>query len=203
MGLDMYIWRMKKVSKEEAKRMNGRKVDEIENMYSIFHIPESEENSPAVKAVIPYCQKIKAIQSYVDTDKIVKDNGIQEECYLGMTSYLGNGVNYTFYSSNRNEKLLAVTYSWDELNKKYTYEKVEDIYITHKLQEAGYWRKKYELDDAISNACAYDIKNCGYYRLTDKMLNAIRKYDRAGYTSLRATKDTLGEDEGLFYHIWY
>ena len=47
------------------------------------------------------------------------------------------------------------------------------------------------------------MDNCGYYRLTVKMLNAIRKYDESAYRELKDIKNNLASDEQLFYHIWF
>ena len=92
MGLDMYMFRFKKLTEKDAEWLTGKSQDEIENRgYTVFGLDDIE----LYNSILPYGQKIKARCKYVDWKRIKKDNNLSENARIvGMcTSY--DGVSYS------------------------------------------------------------------------------------------------------------
>ena len=199
MGLDMYVWKAKKLSAEEGKKVDGARIAEVRENHTIF--TDLKRGEDELRAIRPYCHQGKVIQSYLDLNKLADDHGITEPLHIGGACY-STEVTYDLYNE-KGEHKLTVTMTPKEILDNYSYEKLDDVLVTNPLEEVYYWRKAYDVDEAIRNACAYTIENCGYYRLTNKMINAIRRIDHDAYESLIEAKENLEPDEMLFYHIWF
>ena len=88
----------------------------------------------------------------------------------------------------------------DKLKVEYIFAKKTQGFCV-KCEEVAYWRKRYDLQDALYDASEVPIQNCGYYPMTDDMWNAIRKWDKETYNRLAHYKY---DDSCLIaYHEWY
>lgn len=204
MGLDMYLYKVKKLGQKKIKELDGMKEKDIYENYDnigVFHIPEDEENDEEFyemfRDIIPYCTRICISCDYIDMEQIRKDADISDDWSLGGRIMSPTVYEYRFYSPDGKHK--TVTIPVDELEKKYIITEREEVYVV-KRKEVGYWRKQYDLQDLLYKDYGREIYNCGYHRVNANMFDDIMAYKEVGYGGLNREIKT---DDVLFYHEWY
>ena len=204
MGLDMYLYRISRISSSEQRKLRGLKEDEIRQQgYSIFHKPSKHE-SDLLKNIMPYLRGIKIPMEYFDMKKIIKDFKIPRNALPCGSMYAHNQVKFDFCSPDYKKSYVADLNS-HELIKKYTYTKLTNCYVS-RVAEIGYWRKNYDLQDKIYQAADLDyieIENCGYYPLTDGMAEAILNDDYEYSKKVKPHDLICDENSVICYHEWY
>lgn len=195
MGLDMYL---KKATKPE---INARKVynyEELSEEYVCFHANDDGSLPEYLKDLRPFMVKVRCIAEYYDLDKIGERFGLGTKA-----SWSGFGPDGVYFSSYDNDDYKNITIPHDNINE-FTYKKKTIFYVT-KLQEVGYWRKQYELDDRITKHLMATrgvvVENCGYYRMTKASMRIIDSYNKK--YDCEPIDYTPEEIRSLFYHNWY
>lgn len=74
-----------------------------------------------------------------------------------------------------------------------------DVYVCKPLEPVAYWRKKYDLSNAITAAVGGPVENQGYYPLNDKMFEIIKKADN----QLDEVSKPVTDDYAYVYYEWY
>lgn len=79
MGLDMYVYRIKKLTDEEIKEMTGMIKDDAEDQYDILAIPQEVKDSGEYAQILSILRPVRMKQNYYDYSKIRKDCGFLEK----------------------------------------------------------------------------------------------------------------------------
>lgn len=226
MGLDMYMYKVQSVSREEADSLVGLHLDNIREKYGVIYKSDVDQNQELYLDILPYAQEIVAIARVFDEDQFRKDNGIAlDDLIVGQgvsVSNNGQEISYIF-ESGKTAKL-----SLSEYNR---YSPEQDIMVyVYKKENVAYWRNEHDLNDFISVIrCAvrtrdyvlkyneapsdddlYDWKvhNCGMYILNNEEKRAVYDYLQK-YKSERPQhyekqlEPLLQNDDMLAYYAWW
>lgn len=184
MGLDMYLYRASKTNNfDEAQfQMPAEYADGKDGKYAAL-----------VKQIRPFLTKVKHKTALYDTEKIAADYGMSEPVHVSIIC--GDGRVTFMDAKGRQAEIKG-----KDIDEKYTRYEVLTYYIC-KLEEIAYWRKHWDLEEAIEAACSVKVENCGYYHMTRKMMNVVRRIDPTKYNDKLAGIDLSARD--IFFHIWY
>lgn len=213
MGLDQWLYRVQRITKEETIALEGKYYNEIskDNSLLLFRANEPEDGDfDEIKSIFGYLTKVKLISSLVHIEDLYRDKGVPEGYSVIGSSY-GNGnmhVSFVKYPEDGSEyeysKLPRVEIDvTDEEYNKYSYEEVEDYYAC-KEEEIYYWRKNYELRDKLYEAAEENgdqILNCGWYKCNEEMIMDIQ--DSISQEDNMRLVLNLPESEAYVYHEWY
>lgn len=189
MGLDQYIYRVKKPSLE--KRMYTS--DEIRNLgLSSVLVREVERYEDLFAQLLPYAVKRDISSEFIDTKKIIDDYNLPKNSHIGM---IGDG-NMTLCGHDSDGNYISHTISVTEIKEKYTVTEVNPGYIWEEIEEK-YWRKHYDLQDWIYNNIE-GVDNTGYYMLDAEIIRALNKK----FGEHIKPKDPTSRS-ALFYWEWY
>ena len=199
MGLDMYVFKLKKVSPSDLEKViacgenSFDKLRDINPHISCFNIDESDEEAVEMfKDAMPYLTEVTLNTEYIELDKIRSDYDIPEDADVVGRRFSGDGnvgITFKFGDERRDVNLTD-----DMINEKYTTVVPEKCYIVERF-ECAYWRKAYNLQDDIYKAYDGVILNCGYHKVNEDMFSLMADDINADFS------DT--ENEALFYHEWY
>lgn len=205
MGLDMYLYRITRISTTEQRKLRGKTEKEIyDSGYSLFYRPRNKDDERLIKYIKPYLRGIKISQEYFDMEKIRQDFKIPKTYLQCGSSYAGNGdVSLTFTSRDCQDSKKA-SFNTNK-NPEYILTKLTNCYVC-KEREIGYWRKNYDLQEELYREASYggvEIENCGYYPLNDGMTRAILR-DKWEYSDKVQREDLWDDNNSIVcYHEWY
>lgn len=194
MGLDMYIYRVRKPQLEERTYT----AEEISNMgFSSVDVEEVSGEMSLFEQILPYMVVRNVTDKYVNKAKIISDYDLPKNSYLSMSGYDGIKLEGT----HNNGVIVRQFIGREELDKKYTFEKTVPTYIW-RTEEEAYWRKHYDLQEWFYNIIedAHDthVENCGYYVLDADMISEMNnRFDE------HVPEEDPTDDEALVYHEWY
>lgn len=220
MGLDQWLFRIQRLTKEEAIALEGKHYNEIseDDSLLLFRANEysaEERDFDEIKSIFEYLTKVKLISSLVHIEDLYRDKGVPEGYSVIGSSYRNGNTHVSFvkypedgsdYEYSKLPKMeIDVT---DEEYNKYSYEEVEDYYVC-KIEEIYYWRKNYELQDKLYEAAEENgdqILNCGWHKCNEEMImdiqDAISQEDNMRLVNMRLVLN-LPESEAYVYHEWY
>ena len=211
MGLDMYLYKAKKISEEDRKKLVGAFKNDVElndEFENLFCIAKSEISLNGEKIrfglddIINFCDEIVMIDTFINYEKLLKDYNIPNHYELLDYGIRGNGEKDEFvfvYSDTINKCNKEITIPCDKFDKRYTYEESETFYVCY-LEEIGYWRKESQLRKLIHTLLDVDVENMGYYRVNDKIIYHINEYDRRYNYEYHFS---CNDGDAIFYHEWY
>jgi hypothetical protein len=189
MGLDQYVYRVKKPSLEKRVYTS----DEISKLgLSSVLVREVERCKDLFAQLIPYAVKRDIRSEFIDTKKIIDDYNLPKNSHIGMMG--GGEMTLCGYDSDGNR--ISHTVGMAEIEKKYTVTEVNPGYIWEET-EVKYWRKNYELQDLIYELIE-GVDNTGYYMLSAEIIRIINKRFGAHITPKDPTSRSA-----LFYWEWY
>lgn len=201
MGLDMWVYRASRLTDKELAAIEGLPLNEMwsKDIHTFVISEMEEEDKPMYADIIPLCRIAKADVSYCDIAKMKEDLGYKPEtfAYICYTSYKSNDAVDIGLRIEGEEETKYIR----DINKDdYTIHKKEDTYVV-KMKELAYWRKHYELQQALYDdyfsGIGHNIINCGYHKLNRAMFNDMIRMD--GQKQLKGKRFT----DKLFYHEWY
>ena len=189
MGLDMYLYKIKKI--EDASRYNGRAEEDIP--FTVFNISENDPDfEPLFGQIADYLYPVSIDVEEFDEEKFTADFGIEPDDYQVSFCYGFDGAEFG-YNSGKIIKLEPSEYI------AYFRRVIRERLIAD-LDEVAYWRKEYDLQEDIHEACGVQIENCGYYPLNDDMWEAIQRHDPDQYNNVYLWNEG---DSVIVYHEWY
>ena len=220
MGLDMYIYKISKISEQEALWMFGKPISFLKEKFprcDFFPVPEEDsEDYALVEGLVPYAHKIAVLVEKWNFEKIRKGFGIPDYATDGRVCMIGGGKTCFSFTKpvsdfcgceeedeesesddapeNASERFEAEIP--DDEQEKYVDVVAESAYVV-KQEEIAYYRKYYVLQEALHQLSPVTVENCGYYEMTDDMLDAVSDYDNFFQTP------DLEDGEALFYWEWY
>ena len=205
MGLDMYLYRITRLTDEEKKEVDAMGLNDIYEagfctieFYPDPETPDDPLSDPLLKQILDYLYVIKRDQQYVNLDRLKKHFGIPEDAKR-CGSVQGSGPWKIFF--NKGEKgYEANLHEVPEKELERLMDTVEDTFGICKEEEVAYWRKHYDLQTKLHAACDVPVLNCGYYPLNKDMKAAIR---RDGARDLKAADMKATKDSVVCYHEWY
>jgi hypothetical protein len=213
MGLDMYLYKVKKMKEEAAKVLNNLTSEQIREKYpnALIFGMNNEEEARLYEALLPYAQKVMVINRYLNLEKMKKDYDIPNDAYINGEGWTTNEVHYSFYD-NASKKSFDVKMTIDELDKKYGFDETDEQYIVKEIEEVYYWRKAYKIQDFFYEN--HPVENCGYYLTSKDELEDLvdyateievdeDDYDNSFDISRIDLVDDDNEEEAIFYHEWY
>lgn len=185
MGLDMYLYKATKPS----LTFGIYRSDDI-YIQSLALIPNDEHNEEMYSAIKPYMVRIQLESSEYDAEKIAKDYGLKGR--IGICSISPDGVSF------RGENKTTDYIPQEIIKKHYSRISLQTVYAVE-LKQVYYWRKAYDVQDAIHNALDCCIENCGYYLISDDVADVIKEIDD-GFDPEIVKRES---DSCIFYHEWY
>lgn len=193
MGLDMYMYRAKKLNEAEVKSLIGKHAQKIaeESDYTYFTKNEVLDD-PELAELMPMLTTVTMKNTFINMEKIRKDNEIPEDAYIAGSSYSNKGNSYSFRNDSGFHKEVSLP---EDVLQTYLFDADEEYLVCH-MEEVAYWRKEYDVQDFIHENIEADILNCGYYEVSQELLD--RLYDMGEVEELYCE-----DDEKIFYHEWY
>lgn len=203
MGLDMNVFKVSKCNEEEAAALNGKVLEgDIVEQFTVFPTEHDGEPSDGIKQILPWLKKTAMKVPCCDYRKMIADNVENPELYdicFYMESQDRCGfVIYPKEEGNGLEKR-EIMLSREEIEKNYLKLVDMDVYVCKPLEPVAYWRKEYDLSDAITAAVGGPVENQGYYPLNDKMFEIIKKADN----QLNGVSELTTDDYAYVYYEWY
>lgn len=223
MGLDMYMYKIEKLTEDEASLLVGLSTRDIAPRYHYIDKDTFDEWPDMYSDLIPFICEIPVIATMFNQKACFEAHGISERDELCGSFYSHDRAGWSFASGAKIEIDRAEYES-------YFYEQEVLIYV-FKSKEVAYWRKAYDLDDFLQNAriicrtrqmieeegrvptdkeiLSWKTENCGYYMLCPDEKTVLRAYieehedeDEGGYA---LEWDQLLDDENsvLMYHAWW
>ena len=221
MGLDMYMYRIKRLSDEEIAHINETRGSGIYRRWAFVDKEEFDSNPEFREDLIPFLREAKIIRMLFDEERLFKDYNVEPDDEIAF-SYGGcNGFGWTFMSGKQ------ITISEEEYSN-YSYEALTDVYVFDR-EEVAYWRKYDELLEFITNARivarskemmdrgiaptpkdyeSWLTKNCGYYLLSKEEKAAIKEFLLSENLDSRSDEDYCDEafwenDDDIFFEAWW
>ena len=192
MGLDMWMYGIKDISEENIPDSMPESWYE-ENGYKLITRYENDNDFDEMfHDMFEYSVERNVEYGETDYDKIKEDYGIKKEADI---SYFG-GNTIGFSCKDYYKQIDISQDEWNSYDKKVFHKA-----FIFKGDELAYWRKEYDLQDLIYNEYNGQIHNCGFHRLTKKMMTKINRYLK----SRDMSKQNINDEEYVakMYHEWY
>lgn len=191
MGLDMYAYGVKKISAERRDQITALKQDLTHNRLFLV-LSYKELNSPDYIAFKPYMTEVTCTIQETDMKKFLTDHGVPTNAELVGHSICGNQRSWTFIDP-LTQNHIQVSATTQELLDNYTSPYVRKRYVAF-MNQIGYWRKAYDVDEAIQKAFGREVENCSYAYCNEAMLDIMKDNGLEGNPA---------DYDAVFYHIWY
>ena len=203
MGLDMHVFKVSKCSEEEAAALNEKVLEEgIAMQLKVFPIEQGREPSDKIKQILPWLKKTAMKVPCYDYEKMIADNMENPELYdICLYAASQDRCWFMIYPKEEGNGLekREIVLSRGEIEKNYLKLVDMDVYVCKQLEPVAYWRKEYDLSDAITAAVGGPVENQGYYPLNDKMFEIIKKADN----QLDDVDELATDDYAYVYYEWY
>lgn len=183
MGLDMYLYKVSNLKAKEITSLTGRNTKEFPEDVWVFEAKDIEkfDNEAMFADLMPFMDKINAVMSFYDVDKMKVDNDIPNVAHVGMKRFEKDFITFGFYWGDESKDVI--------FNRgEYILNKDVEVYAC-RAKQIKYWRKAYDVQNRIHDTYDGYIENCGYYALGEEILSEL----------LPRYKNF----EGIVYHEWY
>ena len=216
MGLDMYLYRVDKVTENEIKLLAGQHINDVGEGFNCRTKTEFDERASEMDELLPFVTKIKMKAPIMDTERFFDDFDIDpSDEVVGVFSCF-ESQEMMFASGKK------ISVSRKELLSYYDDREV-DVYIW-KQEKVAYWRNAHDLDMAFRQARMTDrlieIANTGQkpseedaaeWQVENCAFNHMSMGERAEVNEfLQATDDEyadedfwLDQNQNLFYVAWW
>ena len=190
MGLDMYLYKFKKIDANKAKWFEGEFEKRINDFgYEVWDVVNEDEEE--IEEIKDFLVRTKVYRTVWDYERFEKENNLKGWRLWSMSD-MGSDKTTLNYTKDGQTKEFSLTRT--EYNSYYKY-KLCDCYIAS-YKEVDYWRKNYDLQELILDGHDYEIANCQYAKLTDEEVEAIESECGKSYP-------WLNDDEAYVYMEWY
>lgn len=196
MGLDMYLYRIRRLSDEERKEAD--KIKDENELQARFHAVELEDDDEfaSIRGYIHVVTlKVKRLL-YVDVKKAL---GIPEDAKRQCAFFGGEKFDETWIGKDGKEYHITNENLTPELRSNLERTVKRKFGLWHE-EEIGYWRKEYDLQESLHLAADGDIGNCEYAPLNSEMRRILRRKKWGGFTKEQLA-DT--DDSTVCYYEWY
>ena len=189
MGLDMYVYRIKKAELEERKYTTI----ELSNLgLSYVCVEDAHDDISLYAQLLPYTIKRNASAECYDIEKMIADFNLPSNSHIGMYSY----EMIVLYGTTDDGKYVKQEIFREDIEKKYTITKTSTYYIWES-ENIAYWRKHYDLQDWIYDTLE-NVDNTGFYILNADVITELnKKFDEY------LPEEDPTDESALFYWEWY
>lgn len=227
MGLDMYVYKIGKISDEISEKLKAKPVhaDSFRDDFGVSGICADCYDESLEGSLFPFFTKVRVIKTFWDMEKVWRDYQIPEGCRYDAGGGWSSGyTEFYFCNGKSGDEYESMTVKIPESEEsKYLFDKEGDIYV-FTMEEVAYWRKNYPLfrwlKAHLLETCEKH-EDCQYFPVDDEMrfmmehLNEIAKkpelFDKddyctpANYLEYEQSMKpvTLSPGEGLFYFPWW
>lgn len=199
MGLDMYLNKVRKLTKEEENKL--RKIKSFEELDAFdepyyYIVLDSGEEKRITRDLARYGTIISLPVAYIDIGKIRKEFDIDEDTDCTGRCY---DAKYTAFWFDGDE----IKISNEILEKKYLTEIERDVLVYRNEGELFYWRKDWDMHDYICEITEKEIENTERVYISEENLKKIAERDPRVHDAV--TNDWDMEDPGIsvFYYPWW
>ena len=208
MGLDMYLYRINKLNDHDVHLAEELPYEKLTS--ELYHFctqvldekdDDQSDDNQLIAPILPWVTVVRKDIEYIDWDKLKEICKIPEDAKTGGSHYgPGDYRCYKFYKDGKSYDAV-----WSDLTDEQ--KKAATVVENHRVavwrqSEVAYWRKAYELQTALHDACDEVILNCGYYPLNDAMRKVLQTKDpedeKLDELDLESTNDSV-----VVYHEWY
>ena len=216
MGLDMYLYRINKVTEQEAKYLKGKHVDDVGENFNCMTKRDFDERASEMDELLPYVTLVKMRAQIQDTERFYEDFGIDiDDEVVGM-----------FGSYEFQELIFAsgkrISVSREEALSYYD-EKEVDVYVWQQHRVAS-WRNAHDLDMAFrqarmtdrlidivksgkkpteEDAAEWQIENCAFNHMSMGERAEVNEFLQATDDEYANEDFWLDEKQNLFYVAWW
>lgn len=193
MGLDSYVYRIKKPEAMES-RVYSR--DEIRQLGLSSFATEDTKDNPLAADLLAYTVKVRVNEAFLNMEKVRKDYHLSDAAH----AYGWNGDGSIEIMDDAGGQYRTLKLTSQEIKDRYTLMQVVEYNVFYE-ETVAYWRKNYDVQSFF-----YDhierLENTGYYRLDEELLrefNECSPDDDWGKLPVEAPTD----ESALFYWEWY
>ena len=196
MGLDMYLFKVGKLTEKEGKEIHKARKDEVYKRYHCIDKESFDREHSMYGDLMPYVRPITVIATLFNCEQCFKDYNINKDDIL-FRSQMNDEISWHL------ENKTVITLKGEQYSK-YLYDAEQEVYV-FKCEEVAYWRKDYNLNDFFSNI--FEVENCGYYKLSNENKQELKAYIRR--CQPEDVKNNLdikllsSKTSNLFYHAWW
>ena len=197
MGLDMYAFKVRKLTEAEAASLTMTKLDDIPSVFNAFLVSDVKDRKHLIADLTPYLTTVRMIATFVNFKKIIEDAGVPNDAVLCGEHMSPSEVGFSFSWKNNGEHIdKSFTMSFSEYCEKYLYESDADFFVFAR-REIGCWRNYDALQEKLYDLYVGVIENCGFYSCNDDMIDEMVK------SGVSEDSVSCNDEEGIFYHEWY
>ena len=196
MGMDQYLYKVRKISDRTAKSLNGKTYEELCELG--YMVAKKETYKHSVQHILPYLQEINVMYEYVDSEKMMQDYKIPKSADLVSRMQTKDKCAWSFIGKDGKEYFVEIP--TDVVKSKYIRKALEPAYV-YKETMIAYWRNEYKLADTIEDDFGSNIENCMYCPMNDEMWDDVLSF-RSEWTKpvYRRTKNT--DNSIVCYYHW-
>ena len=207
MGLDQFIYRMRRLTDSEISKIEGKNTNDIDDILesNVCIIESDAESDILLSGANKVFRSVSLLNDEVDWKALYKSHGIEGDVsWSGMRGGDNPGETLLYLRPiidgelNYDEDPIKLIVTDTETHETFKIVNEHEYYVADNEGELYYWRKAWDIQEALADVVG-DIENCGYYVLDKEALDLIREMDKEFDLSL----DGLGEDEFLVYHPWW
>lgn len=190
MGLDMYVYKVKKPNFDSGKVYDRAKL--MDHMI----LSAYDAATDLYKQLAPYAQKLRVINRYYNIKKIREDFHMPD-ADISMISSDAISISGTVGGVEATR-----TITTEQIDTLYTVNHEEECFVLA-LENVAYWRNKSDLEDFVYDSLSECVENLGFYLLDEKTVEIINQYcaQHDPAQSIEWYKPT--DTSALFYHEWY
>ena len=198
MGLDMYIYKMSKLTDEEVKQIEGKKFDDIiqkNTNYAFIPRADKECDMGSEKTLLSILKPTTILDDYIDMEKLKKETKVPKTAFLTGRCISKNGGTFIFRWGKTRRRSKEINLKFSEL-VNFVISKPVNVLVCKK-QEVQYYRKHYDLQEALYEISSVPIENVSYIAMTDEMIEAVYRFDD------EFKMPEMNEGDMLAYYEWY
>lgn len=205
MGLDMYMEKVKKVSRGIATLYDERVFteEEINDLMEDYKVMvEMAGERPVPEAFKKIALKIKAQQKVFIPMMVINAYfpDITVDDIKGWYDDVGKNEEKLFYFKTKDSEVEhEISMSKEEFEEKFETIEVFDAYMTKEPEEVYYWRKANQIREWFKNNLKEGIENCGYSSVTKEDLEKLISDCNTVLKSRDKAKDILPTSSGFFF----
>ena len=216
MGLDMYLYRIDKVTEKDIKLLTGEHVDDVGDGFNCMTRKDFDERASEMDELLPYVTLIKMRAQVQDTERFYEDFGIDidDEVVGVFGSYERQEL--TFLSGKR------ISVSREEALSYYD-EREVDVFVWRQ-ERIAYWRNAHDLDMAFrqarmtdrlveivksgqkpteEDAAEWQVENCAFNHMSMGERAEVNEFLQATDDEYANEKFWFDEKQNLFYVAWW
>lgn len=191
MGLDMYAYSVRRLTDREMLSLEGQNIYALSDDILCFTQENIDAgNSKETRDILPYMRQFTGKITETDYKVLKRDYNIPSDWGLCGIGHHGDIISLRFHYdySGLNSKELTMT---DFEFRKYDHVRELPCFAVY-VKEVAYWRKNYELEDALYDAYDGQIQNCGWHLANEKMKSLMI-----------GAGASIDHSDTIFYHEWY